>query len=77
MRTWAYCASAGLCLALVVAAWGGKTAKIDPNTSTCGDSGTAIEFLDSPKEAAKQAAKEQKLVLILHVSGNFEDPRVT
>ncbi|HMF14499.1 MAG TPA: hypothetical protein VKE94_19420, partial [Gemmataceae bacterium] len=39
--------------------------------------GTKIDFLDTPKEAATQAKKEQKLVLVLHVSGHFEDPRLT
>jgi len=39
--------------------------------------GTTIEFLDSPKEAAKAAKKDEKLVMLLHVSGNFEDPRFT
>ena len=39
--------------------------------------GTAIEFADTPKEAAAQAKKEEKLVLVLHVSGHFEDPRFT
>lgn len=39
--------------------------------------GTTIDFVDTPKEAAAQAKKEEKLVFILHVSGNFEDPRFT
>jgi hypothetical protein len=39
--------------------------------------GTKIDFVDTPKEAATQAKKEQKLVLVLHVSGHFEDPRFT
>jgi hypothetical protein len=39
--------------------------------------GTAVDFLDSPVEAAKQAAKEKKLVCVLHVSGYFEDPAFT
>jgi hypothetical protein len=39
--------------------------------------GTTVEFVDTPKEAAAQAKKEQKLVFVLHVSGNFEDPRFT
>lgn len=43
----------------------------------CGQHGTTIDFFDSPKEAAAQAKKEGKLVLVLHVSGNFEDPRFT
>ena len=44
---------------------------------TCGNHGTAIEFVGSPKEAARQAKKEEKLVFVLHVSGHFEDPRFT
>ena len=43
----------------------------------CGNHGTSVEFLDTPAEAAKQARKEGKLVFVLHVSGNFEDPRFT
>ncbi len=43
---------------------------------TCGY-GTKIDFVDSPKEAATLAKKEQKLVLVLHVSGHFEDPGLT
>lgn len=39
--------------------------------------GTTITFVDTPKEAAAQAKKDEKLVMILHVSGNFEDPRFT
>ena len=44
---------------------------------TCGDYGTSIEFEDNPKDAAVRAKKEEKLVFVLHVSGNFEDPRFT
>jgi hypothetical protein len=39
--------------------------------------GTAVEFVDTPVEAAKLAAKQKKLVLVLHVSGYFEDPDFT
>jgi hypothetical protein len=39
--------------------------------------GTTIHFVDTPKQAAAQAKKDEKLVMILHVSGNFEDPRFT
>ena len=38
----------------------------------CGDYGTTVTFADSPSAAAKQALKEEKLVFVLHVSGNFE-----
>lgn len=43
----------------------------------CSSHGTTIEFVDTPTDAAKQAKKEEKLVFVLHVSGNFEDPRFT
>jgi hypothetical protein len=39
--------------------------------------GTTVEFMSSPVEAAKLAAREKKLVLVLHVSGHFEDPDFT
>jgi hypothetical protein len=44
---------------------------------SCGRFGTQVEFVDTPSEAARRAVKEQKLVFVLHVSGNFEDPRFT
>jgi len=50
---------------------------IEKTEGTCGAFGTSVEFAESPQEAAKQAKKEQKLVFVLHVSGNFEDPRFT
>jgi hypothetical protein len=43
---------------------------------TCGY-GTKVDFVDTPKEAAALAKKQEKLVLVLHVSGHFEDPRFT
>jgi hypothetical protein len=45
--------------------------------ATCGSYGTTVEFVDSPTKAAEIAKKEGKLVFVLHVSGNFEDPRFT
>jgi hypothetical protein len=39
--------------------------------------GTKVEFVDTPREAATLAKKQEKLVFVLHVSGNFEDPRFT
>jgi hypothetical protein len=41
------------------------------------DCGTAVDFVDTPADAAKQALKEEKLVFILHVSGHFETPKYT
>jgi hypothetical protein len=52
-------------------------------TPECSGHGTSIDFLDTPAEAARHARKlaedpkKAKLVFILHVSGNFEDPRFT
>lgn len=49
-----------------------------PAAATCsGDYGTNVEFAESPKAAAEQAKKEQKLVLVFHISGHFEDPNLT
>jgi hypothetical protein len=50
---------------------------VEKTEGTCGDFGTTVEFADSPSDAAAKAKKEQKLVMVLHVSGNFEDPRFT
>jgi hypothetical protein len=50
-------------------------------TGTCkgtGDfCGTTVTFLASPKIAGDEALKEHKLLFVLHVSGNFEDPGFT
>lgn len=61
----------GLTLAAVAA-----FAPAFPAGEACGH-GTKIHFVDTPKEAAAQAKKEQKLVFVLHVSGYFEDPSLT
>ncbi len=45
--------------------------------ASCGNHGTAVQFVDTPSEAAREAAREHKLVLVLHVSGLFEDPKLT
>jgi hypothetical protein len=45
--------------------------------ATCKTFGTSVEFVDTPSQAARLAAKEHKLVLVLHVSGLFEDPKLT
>ena len=39
--------------------------------------GTTVEFVDNPAAAARTAAREEKLLYVLHVSGNFEDPGFT
>jgi hypothetical protein len=43
----------------------------------CGKYGTQVEFVDTPKEAAESAKKQEKLVFVLHLSGIFEDPKFT
>ena len=43
----------------------------------CGDYGTSVVFLESVTDAAKKAIKDEKLVFVLHVSGNFETPDFT
>lgn len=43
---------------------------------TC-EFGTKIHFVETPREAAALAKKQEKLVLVLHVSGHFEDPGLT
>jgi hypothetical protein len=52
-------------------AWGADSEK------TCDTHGTTLEFVNTPAEAAKLAKQKQKLVFVLHVSGNFEDPGLT
>jgi len=73
-RLWMW--SAGVCLAAVMAA-GAASASEKVDKPTCSAHGTVIDFMDTPREAAKQAKKEGKLVFVLHVSGDFEDPRFT
>lgn len=67
MRLLTMVAAAGLLLAPTVS----RAAE------TCGDFGTSIYFEDNPREAAAKAKKAEKLVLVLHISGHFEDPNLT
>lgn len=39
--------------------------------------GTSVDFVATPAVAAQLAKQEKKLVLVLHVSGYFEDPDFT
>jgi len=43
----------------------------------CSHYGTAVTFFENPPDAFRQAAKENKLVLMVHLSGNFDDPAFT
>ena len=75
MRRLLLSTAAGLCLAALA---GLPSARANDKTEgVCSTFGTSVEFVSTPTEAAKQAKKEQKLVFVLHVSGNFEDPRFT
>jgi len=71
----------GLCLAHLLGlglVLGGEPAKGKADKAeTCSSFGTSVEFFDTPSLAAREAKKEQRLVFVLHVSGNFEDPRFT
>ena len=59
---------------------GGVAAGKNPpakSEGSCGEYGTAVHFEDTPADAAKEARKAEKLVLVLHVSGHFENPEFT
>lgn len=80
MRPLMWLTTTGLCLALggVGAAREPLPVKGKPAATTCsGDFGTNVLFEDSPKDAAKKALTEEKLVLVFHISGHFEDPGLT
>jgi hypothetical protein len=49
----------------------------DKKPETCGDFGTTVHFEKNAKDAAKKALKEEKLVLVFHISGHFEEPDYT
>ena len=61
----------------------GQSGKLLTQDSTCdlsgdcGEFGTTLKFAESPAAAAKQANEEEKLVFVLHVSGNFETSEYT
>ena len=74
MRRLLFCTAAGLCLA----AWAVPAVLANDKTEgVCTTFGTSVDFVSTPSKAAEMAKKEQKLVFVLHVSGNFEDPRFT
>jgi len=43
----------------------------------CAPDGRVLHCVAGPVDAATQAKKDQKLVMVLHVSGNFENPDFT
>jgi hypothetical protein len=48
-----------------------------PPPAACSNLGTQITFLSHPPDAFRQAARANKLVLMVHLSGNFEDQAFT
>ena len=78
MKTWHRHASLSVALSLIVGATApGKNPAPAPAAAACGDYGTSVNFVDSPVEAAKLAKKDGRLVMVLHISGHFEDPGLT
>ena len=76
MRGW----KKGLVVAVAALGCGGVAAAKSPpakSEAPCGEYGTAVHFEDTPADAAKEARKAEKLVLVLHVSGHFENPEFT
>ena len=78
------CLWATSALGLVLAAWLSAKAGIGSDSPTtcdsdggCGQFGTRLKFVATPSEAGRRAEKEEKLVLVLHLSGHFEDPKFT
>jgi len=61
----------------LIAFCGRVAASAADEAATCNTHGTRVEFEKSPSDAAKRAAKEEKLVMVLHISGIFEDPGLT
>ena len=74
IRSWAL---AGL-IAAALATTAAADVKNKPSDKpTCGEYGTTITFEKTPSDAARKALKEEKLVFVLHVSGDFEDSEFT
>jgi len=50
---------------------------ISAQETACRKFGTALTWEESIEKAVAVARKEAKLVLVLHISGNFEDAGLT
>ncbi len=57
-------------LSLVLALFGVATSQA-AEPSSCGHHGTALQWTADTNAAFSQARKQSKLVLVLHLSGNF------
>ena len=75
MKRWS--SVAAVAAALTMGGLATAKSKSPPKEPACGEYGTSVHFEDTPADAAKQAQKEEKLVLVLHVSGHFENPEFT
>jgi hypothetical protein len=49
----------------------------DAAAPACQTFGTSVEFDSNPTRAAKRAAESARLLVVLHISGNFEDAAFT
>ncbi len=78
-RSWHWLAVLALSLCGSTAFAGGKAGKglVPAEAATCGEYGTSVHFEKTPSDAAKKALKDEKLVFLLHVSGNFEESEFT
>ena len=58
-----------------------KPAEPEPLSSAtppaCETFGTQVQFVGNPADAARLARQENKLMFVLHLSGNFEDDKFT
>ena len=77
MRRLLWRTAVGLCLVPLAGLAPPAPAADKETEGVCRSFGTHVEFVSTPSEAARQAKKEEKLVFVLHVSGNFENPRFT
>jgi hypothetical protein len=78
MRSGIKGAAWGVSLALIFGGTAIAKSEVPLKTETsCGDYGTQVHFEDSPTDAAKAAKKDGKLVMVLHISGHFDDPKLT
>jgi hypothetical protein len=53
------------------------TADPTPAKPSCESYGTSVQFVSNQSAAARQALHDNKLLFVLHVSGNFEDSKFT
>ena len=77
MRTLPILGAASLLLVGVLAVPGRSSDKPAKPETCGGDFGTSVHFEKSPSKAAQKALAEEKLVVVLHVSGNFEESEFT